>query len=258
MFVDYSGQPVAAYYFLKRTYEPTHVILNLPELMWGKGEKVPLALSVINNRNEALPGVTASVQVFDTGFHSLFRAEKKIDVKAGLGVTASNLGLFTIPDALEDHFFLMVAELRDANHQLISRSVYWPRCVKAMADEAFRTKYRTSPQPPLTFENGPWLKNEVQANPTKLELNVVSVHDAGENESVIQAPCATPERSRLLYRGEHRRDEADILRIRQWLLAGARRRTSLEHPCVVARPGDSVQSGVDAGSVECFAPAGDS
>jgi beta-mannosidase len=187
MFVDYSGQPVASYYFLKRTYEPTHILLNIPELMWAKGEKVPLALSVMNSRGEAVNGATASVQVFDTGFHSLLRTEKTMDVKAGLSVSTADLGSFTIPGSLEDHFFLIVAELRGADHRLISRSVYWPRCIKAMADDAFRAKYRATPQPALTFENGPWLKTEVAANQTRLELQLISVHEEGGNESTIRA-----------------------------------------------------------------------
>ena len=187
MFVDYDGQPVASYYFLKRTYEPVHVMVNLPELIWGKGEKVPLSLSVMNSRGVALKDATASVQVYDTGFHSLWKAEKKMDVKAGLAVSAADLGSFTIPDALEDHFFLMVAELRGADHKLISRSVYWPRCLKLMADDTFRAKYRASAQRSLTFENGPWLRKEIAASQTKLALQVVSVHDEGANESLIQA-----------------------------------------------------------------------
>ena len=187
MFVDYDGQPVASYYFLKRTYEPTHVIVNMPELIWGKGEKMPLSLSVMNSRAAALEGATASVQVFDTGFHPLWRAEKKMDVKAGVSVSSVELGGFTIPADLEDHFFLVAAELRQANNQLVSRSVYWPRCLKVMADDAFRLKYRSSPQPALTFENGPWLRKEFQANQTELALQLVSIRDEGENESTIQA-----------------------------------------------------------------------
>jgi beta-mannosidase len=56
-----------------------------------------------------------------------------------------------------------------------------------MADAAFRTKYRSSPQPSIFFENGPWLRKEVQANQTKLALQIVSIRDEGENASVIQA-----------------------------------------------------------------------
>ena len=186
MFVDYDGQPVASYYFLKRTYEPVHVIANIPELVWSKGEKLPLSLSVMNSRAAALPGAAASVQVFDTAFHSLLKIEKKLDVKADLAVSAIDMGAFTIPANLEDHFFLVVAELKQADGKLISRSVYFPRCLKVMADEAFRTKYRAAPQPSLTFENGPWLKREIQASQTKLALQVVSVRDDGENQSAIQ------------------------------------------------------------------------
>ena len=187
MFIDYDGQPVASYYFLKRTYEPTHVIVNIPELIWGKGEKVPLSLSVMNSRVATLKGATASAQVFDTNFHTLWQAEKKVDVKEGLSASSVDMGSFTIPDALEDQFFLIVAELRGAGQTLISRSVYWPRCLKVMADAAFRTKYRSSPQPSIFFENGPWLRKEVQANQTKLALQIVSIRDEGENASVIQA-----------------------------------------------------------------------
>lgn len=187
MFVDYDGQPVASYYFLKRTYEPTHILVNLPQLMWGKGEKVPLSVSVMNSRIEALNGATASLQVLDTKFHTLWRGEKKIDVKAGLSVSPLEMGSFTIPDALEDHFFVVVAELRGADHTLVSRSVYWPRCLKVMADTAFRTNYRSSPQPSIFFENGPWLRKEVQANQTKLVLQLVSMHDEGEIQSTIRA-----------------------------------------------------------------------
>jgi len=187
MFVDYDGQPVASYYFLKRTYEPIHVMANIPELVWARGEKMPLSLSVMNSRGAALKDAVVSVQVFDTGFHSLLKTEKKIDVKAGLSVSAADLGAFTIPASLEEHFFLVVAELKQADGKLISRSVYWPRCLKAMADDAFRAKYRGSPQPSLTFENGPWLRREVQANQARLELQVVSERADGADRSVIQA-----------------------------------------------------------------------
>lgn len=187
MFVDYDGQPVASYYFLKRTYEPVHVMADLPELVWGMGEKVPLTISVLNSRNAALPGVTASVQVFDTAFHSLLREEKKLDIQAGLSIGSAEMGSFTIPARLEDHFFLLVAELRGADGKLISRSVYWPRCLKSMADPAFRAKYRGSPQPSLTFEHGPWLRREVAAKQTRLDLRVVSVRPDGEDQSVIEA-----------------------------------------------------------------------
>jgi beta-mannosidase len=42
MLADGFGQPTAPYYFLKRTYQNTHVALNLAELIWAPGERVSL------------------------------------------------------------------------------------------------------------------------------------------------------------------------------------------------------------------------
>jgi beta-mannosidase len=186
MFVDYDGQPVASYYFLKRTYEPTHVAVNLPHMVWGKAERMPMSISVMHARPAGLNGVTASVEILDTQFRPLWRREKKVDLQPGPSVAAADLGVFTIPDALEDHFFLLVSELKQADGKLISRSVNWPRCLKLMADTEFRDKYRGSPQPSLTFKQGPWLRKEVAASKTNLELQVVSNRDEGQGQSRIQ------------------------------------------------------------------------
>ena len=186
MFVDYDGQPVASYYFLKRTYEPTHIAVNLPHLVWGKGERMPVSLSVMHARPSGMSGVTASLEILDPQFRSLWRSERKVDLKPGPSVTTADLGLFTIPDALEDHFFLLISELKQADGKLISRSVNWPRCLKLMADTAFREKYRASPQPSLTFKYGPWLRNEVAKSKTSLELQVISNRHEAQDQSRIQ------------------------------------------------------------------------
>ena len=41
-----------------------------------------------------------------------------MDVKAGLSVSGADMGSFVIPAGLEDHFFLVVAELRRCGWQL--------------------------------------------------------------------------------------------------------------------------------------------
>jgi hypothetical protein len=96
------------------------------------------------------------------------------------------MGDFTIPDTLEDKFFFVVAEARKADGSLISRSVYWPRCLKLMTDPAFRAKYRGSPQPSLKFADGPWLRPQVAAAPTSLKLIVVSQKEIGATESLLR------------------------------------------------------------------------
>ena len=187
-FVDGLDQATASYYFLKRTYEPVHVTLRLPQLIWAKGEKLPVNAAVLNAPDKAISGLVLSTTVLDTDFHSLWSQERTVALKPGPSVTDLNLGYFSIPDALEDKFFILVAELKRRSGELISRSVYWPRCLKQMSDPEFRRKYRSAPQPSLVFENGPWLKQEVAQSParTTLKLQVVAIRDEGEYRSQIR------------------------------------------------------------------------
>ncbi len=67
-----------------------------------------------------------------------------------------------------------------------ARSVYMPRCLKMMNDAAFKAKYRGSPQPSIHLDNGPWLRPQVEATPTKLELKAISRQDVSPTESVVK------------------------------------------------------------------------
>jgi beta-mannosidase len=186
MFVDGLDQPTVSYYTIKRTYEPTHILVKLPEMIWGKGEKLPISISVANAVPASLPGVSVLVHILDQNFHSIWSKTAKMDVPPGPSAKSLEMGDFTIPDTLEDKFFFVVAEARKADGSLISRSVYWPRCLKLMTDPAFRAKYRGSPQPSLKFADGPWLRPQVAAAPTSLKLIVVSQKEIGATESLLR------------------------------------------------------------------------
>jgi beta-mannosidase len=186
MFVDGLNQPTSSYYTIKRAYEPTHVVVKLPELLWAKGEKVPIAVSVVHSPAAGLTGVNVSVEILDPAFKSLWKKTQPMNVPAGPSAKSIEMGAFTIPDSLEDKFFFVVAEARSADGKLLLRSVYWPRCLKLMNDAAFRAKYRGSPQPSLKFEKGPWLRPQVAATQTELALKVISRKDVSETESVVK------------------------------------------------------------------------
>ncbi len=174
MLVDGFGHPTAPYYFLKRTYEPAHVLVKLPQLMWAKGERFPIDVRVVHAPREAREGLRASVEIFDGGFVSRWRKGQPVALAPGPSVAAFDFGSFAIPDDFEEKFFFVVAELRDGGEGLISRSVYWPRCLARMSDGAFREKYRATPQPGLTFDKGPWLKPQAASKPTALEASLVA------------------------------------------------------------------------------------
>jgi beta-mannosidase len=109
-----------------------------------------------------------------------------MDVPPGPSAKGLEMGEFTIPDSLEDKFFFVVAEAKQADGTLLSRSVYWPRCLKLMSDPDFRAKYRGSPQPSLNFEHGPWLRPQVAAVRTSLDLMVISRKDVSDSESAVR------------------------------------------------------------------------
>jgi beta-mannosidase len=186
MFIDGFDQPTASYYALKRTYEPTHILVKLPELIWAKGEKVPISIAVTHAPAAGLAKLTASVQVLDSQFRSVWREERAVDAPPGPSVLAKEMGEFTIPDAFVDRYFFVVAELRGPDGSIVSRSIYWPRCLKLMSDPEFRANYRRSPQPSLEFRHGPWLRPQVAAAPTQVDLAVVSRQDAAKDESLIR------------------------------------------------------------------------
>jgi len=186
MLMDGFGQPTAPYYFLKRTYEPTHVLVKLPTLLWAPGEAVPLELHVTHAPPTALNNLRASVEILDATFASRGKKAAAVNLKPGPSVATASLGSWVIPQELEDKFFFVVAELRQPGGQLISRSVYWPRCLAMMRDEAERAKHRAAPQPWITLDKGPWLKPQTAAQPTTLAFTVLGRSDQNSQRSRFQ------------------------------------------------------------------------
>jgi hypothetical protein len=89
-------------------------------------------------------------------------------------VTHIDLGQFSIPQTFDDHYFLINVELRAADGRLVSRSVYWPRCPRVMADPQFRVEYRKTRHPALSFHLGPSLEMDVSKTKTTLRATLVA------------------------------------------------------------------------------------
>jgi len=171
--MDWFGQPVAPYYFLKRTYEPTHVALDLERMLWKSGEKIELRAKV-SNAIKAYPGSKISVKIYDDHFKPLGEKETTTEVIAGTSVTDVTLGSYNIPDEYKDKYLFMVAELNDASGKMISRSVYYPRVLSMMDDPVFYNQYLSEPIPWVTLEKGPWLKPSVSVCKTSVSIRMIS------------------------------------------------------------------------------------
>ncbi len=186
MLLDGFGQPIAPYYFLKRTYEPTHVAVALPHLLWAPGENIPITAKVLHADEEQIDGLTIEVRILDDGFQLLWEQQAACPpVAAGPSVTVEELGEFPIPGDYKDRYLFVVAELRKANGERVSRSVYWPRSLTMLADEAVRRKFRDGPQPWPYFKDGPWLKPAVARTPTSLKVDLAS-HRNTSGEAIVE------------------------------------------------------------------------
>lgn len=187
MFVDGFGQPVAPYYFLKRTYEPTHITVQLDHSLWAKGEDLPISISVIHAPDKELSDLTASVTIMDKSFNTVFAKEQRISVlEPGPSVLKLDVGSFTIPESFDDSLFFVVAELKEDGGRLVSRSVYWPRCLSMLSDAATLSKYRKSPQLWPDLKKGPWLKKQVTKTQTQIQMKLISRKRLSDKRSSIR------------------------------------------------------------------------
>ena len=184
MLADGFGQPTAPYYFLKRTYEDTHVLLRLPALLWSAGESIPLDASVTHASAAPLAGLKLSATVYDDTFQPLLTRSSEISLKAGPSVANVALGSFQIPADYRDRFVLIVAELRKSSGELVSRSVYWPRSLGMLDDAATRARFREKPVDWPTLRQGPWLKPATAKTRTTLAAKIVSSRTVGSDTVV--------------------------------------------------------------------------
>ncbi|WP_084650952.1 glycoside hydrolase family 2 protein [Runella zeae] len=171
--MDWFGQAAAPYYFLKRTYEPTHIAVDIPRMLWKKGEKMALPIKITHAASEILKNGQVSITVLDDHFRTVWSQQKTVNITAGPSVSEVATGHYPIPEDYNDRFLFVVAELKDAAGKLISRSFYYPRVLAKMEDAQFYSSYITKPIEWITLDKGPWLKPTVAKNTTTCQMSVV-------------------------------------------------------------------------------------
>ena len=183
--MDWFGQAAAPYYFLKRTYETTHVAIDLQRLVWGAGEHVGLVCKITHAGAVDFAG-KISITIYDDTFKSLWNNETVVNVTEGPSVTPANIGEYQIPSDYRDRFLFVVAELRKSNGELVSRSIYYPRVLKQMENQVFHDKYVSEPIPWITLDKGPWLKPIVAKTQAKLNAEILAIKSFSTERSQIK------------------------------------------------------------------------
>jgi beta-mannosidase len=183
--MDWFGNAGAPYYFLKRTYEPTHVAIDIPRMLWKAGEKMSLPVKVTHAPGKPLVGAKVLVRVMDDAFKTIWQQERAIQVGAGPSVSEVNAGGVTIPADYRDRFLIVLAELRDASGKLVSRSFYFPRSLTMLENDAFYKKYIADPISWPTLEKGPFLKSTVAKTSTTLSALITGEKPTGADRSQL-------------------------------------------------------------------------
>ncbi len=173
--VDGNGLPSAPYYFLKRTYENVHVMLDIERLLWRSGETFPVRIKVLNLENGiALDhGCKVRVTIYDDQFKPIYERKADMDIALNPSVLQKLFDNFRIPDKYKSRYFFITADLLENNDSLLSRSVYWPRTIPQMEDSAFYNKYVSTPVEWPTLNHGPWLKPTVTKGKTNLRMDLI-------------------------------------------------------------------------------------
>ncbi|MFN4146572.1 MAG: glycosyl hydrolase 2 galactose-binding domain-containing protein [Runella sp.] len=228
--MDWFGHAAAPYYFLKRTYEPTHIALDLPRLLWKAGEKMPMSVKIMNASPTKIAGKITLI-VFDDTFKEIQKQEQIITIANGTSVSESKMKEFNIEDDYQDRFLFVVVELKDATGKLISRSFYYPRVLARMNDKAFYEKYVNEPINWITLEKGPYLKATVANTAAKLEGYFVSSQEISGQRSqwkvLVKNSGKTPAfMTKIEIAGAKRAFVADDNFF--WLAAGESREVSLD------------------------------
>jgi beta-mannosidase len=186
--IDGMDRPLAAYYAVKKAYEPLHVGLDIERMLWKPGETMPVKVSVLNSLMEEMPGCQLSVKVLNDVFQPLYSADARVTVPGGESVTPVRCAPFVIPEEYRDKFFFVITELKDSAGRLMTRSVYWPRTIARMSDPAFYkayTEFNTNEWPLLP--DGPWLKSTVQkGRQARLKLEVTGKEKVTDRVSRLQ------------------------------------------------------------------------
>jgi beta-mannosidase len=184
--IDGFGNAGAPYYFLKRTYESTHVSIDIERLIWKAGEEMSLPVTVTHALPKRIENAKISVAIFDDVFNSVSNLEKVTNIAEGTSVNNEYMGKFLIPANYKDRFLFILVELRSADGILISRSWYYPRVLKLMDDTTFYNKYVSEPIPWITLDKGPWLKPTVANSKTSLDIKVIGNSPLKDGNSEIQ------------------------------------------------------------------------
>ena len=165
--IDGEGNPGYEYYAVKNTYRNTDVMLKLDWTVTSPGEKIPLNLRILG---DAPKKGTISVVVYTPKLE--VQKEYRADIESS--VCEYSFDDFIPDDTYTNECFLICAEICCENGESV-RNTYFIKCTDKLNDKDLYQKYRSSVQNNLEFENGPWLRRDIEsANKAKINASIIN------------------------------------------------------------------------------------
>ncbi|MEI6916401.1 MAG: hypothetical protein WCL39_14795, partial [Armatimonadota bacterium] len=122
--IDWFGQPLMAYYAIKRAQEPVHVVANTNWFFWGPGDTFKASIWALSDGVKPIKGAKVTARFFDRSFNVAKTWNWSLDIPAGGYRSGSkDLAWPIAADTPESYFWLEVT-MTTADGRRLSRQIY--------------------------------------------------------------------------------------------------------------------------------------
>jgi len=183
--IDWFGQPLMAFYSMKRANEPVHVLANTTWFFWGPGDTFKASVWALNDAAAPMTGARITARVLDRTFREAGKWTWTTTVPGGGNKGKAKEISWPIPADTPDSYFWLEVTLTDAKGKRLSQQVYWMKALRSLADPEARKAWQAKPSTDPICKNGPWLRPQVESVATSLDAKVVRIKQTGAEASVV-------------------------------------------------------------------------
>ncbi len=169
--MDGMGLPTYQYYAMQNAYRMLSVCFLEQWSILAPEETIPLKVRVFNDTEASAVGKQISLTVYTPDLAVVAEYECVVDDEN----REYDFGEFTLDSRYTNKCFLIAVDLKDGD-TLMHRGTYFLKCTDMLSDSAFLAEYRKAPHDNLTFNEGPWLIDDIKsAGKAKLNIEIQEI-----------------------------------------------------------------------------------
>ena len=172
--IDWFGDPLVAYYSVKRANSSIHVMANTGFFSWGPGDMFKASVFALNNGWKLLKNARVTARILDKDMKPVVNESWTLMVPAGGYKSEAREVKWKIPSDTPESYFFLELTMKDVSGNRLSRQAYWLRVVGALADPEARKKWQSGAVAEQVTKTGPWLKPQIEGVAAALAAKVTS------------------------------------------------------------------------------------